>query len=167
MIQEEALENEGDYFDAIVDDDDIGHDEDELLIQEREMLEEMPLPGRTESEAERKKKWLAIPRPARAAIRRMHNQFVHKLNEPLFEILKASNAPAEYLEAAKYLRCADCDRKKILPTQTTKVSMPPPYEFNHTLGVDVLYQIRLTTTELHTDSSTWFVWEQDFRLWYI
>ena len=53
MAQEEALENEGDYFDAIVDDDDIGHDEDELLIQEREMLEEMPLPGRSESEAER------------------------------------------------------------------------------------------------------------------
>ena len=54
MTQEQALETEGDYFDSIVDDDDVGYDADELQIQEREMLEEMPLPGRTENEAERK-----------------------------------------------------------------------------------------------------------------
>ena len=115
----------------------LGGADEEELIQEREMLEELPLPGRRESEAERKSKWLELPRPARAAIRRMHNQFGHKLKEPLIEILRASHAPDVYIKAAKYLRCADFDRKKILPVQTRKVEMAPPYKFNHTLGFDM------------------------------
>ena len=67
------------------------------------MLEEMPLPGRTESEAERKKTWLALPRPARAAIRRMHNQFGPKLNEPLFEIRKSIERARRVFGSGKVL----------------------------------------------------------------
>mgnify|MGYP000190793998 FL=1 len=69
----------------------------------------------------------------------MHNQFGHKQKGPLIEILKASRAPEEYIEAAKHFRCPDCDRKLHLPKQTSKVSLPPPYVFNHTVGVDVNY----------------------------
>ena len=42
LEQEEAEDKSEDFFDRIVDDEDIGNDEEELLIQEREMLEEMP-----------------------------------------------------------------------------------------------------------------------------
>ena len=68
MAQEEQLENEDDnnFLDSIVTDEDIGDDVDEQLIQEREMLEELPLPGHCRDEIERKRAWLRLPRPARA-----------------------------------------------------------------------------------------------------
>ena len=75
MEQEGAEEKEFDFFDDIVDDEDIGDDTDEVLVQEREMLEELPLPGRSKMEADRKREWLKLPRAARAAIRRLHNRF--------------------------------------------------------------------------------------------
>ena len=87
----------------------------------------------------KKGKWLQLPRPARAATRRMHNQFGHKLKGPLIEILKMAKCPKEYIDAAKYLRCPDCEKKLKLPKQTSKVGLPPPYVFNHTLGLDVNY----------------------------
>ena len=59
MAQEEQLENEeeNNFLDSIVADEDIGNDVDEQLIQEREMLEELPLPGHCRDEAERKRCW--------------------------------------------------------------------------------------------------------------
>ena len=74
----------------------------DLLVQEREMLEEMPLPGRSQDERSRKEQWLKIPRPARAAIRQLHNKFGHKPKEPLIEILKAAKCPEEYIRAAMF-----------------------------------------------------------------
>ena len=50
MEAEEAEEREPEFFDSIEDDEDIGNDTEELLVQEREMLEEMPLPGRSKDE---------------------------------------------------------------------------------------------------------------------
>eukprot|EP00973_Karenia_brevis_P092474 12412583-Karenia_brevis.AAC.1 len=77
MKAEEELEDreEGreEFFDAIADDEDIGDDTEDVLIQEREILEEIPLPGNTTDEAKRKSEWLKLPRAARAAIRRLHN----------------------------------------------------------------------------------------------
>ena len=139
-------EKESRPFDEIVDDEDIGNDTAELLVQEREMMEEMPLPGRSQDERERKAEWLKLPRPARAAIRRLHNQFGHKPKEPLIEILKAAKCPEEYIRAAKYFRCTDCDLNAKLPKQTQKAAMPQPYVFNKTVGVDVNY---LTDAEWH------------------
>ena len=95
MEFEERLEDTEGFLDGIEAEEDTGDDVDEALIQEREMLEEMPLPGRTVEEADRKRKWLVLPRPARAATQRMHNNFGHKLKGPLIELLKASNAPQE------------------------------------------------------------------------
>ena len=67
---------------SIVNDEDIGYDTQELLVQESELLEGVPLPGRTKNEAERKHEWLKLPRPARAAMRRLHTQFGNCLEEP-------------------------------------------------------------------------------------
>ena len=89
----EQLEKGNETFDAIVDDEDLGIDA-EIQAQEHEMLEEIALPGMPTPEAERKRKWLQLPRPARVAIRRLHNQFGHKTKETLIEILKAYRASA-------------------------------------------------------------------------
>ena len=48
MEQEEAEEDRQKTFDCIADDEGVGDDVDEALLQEREMLEEMPLPGRSQ-----------------------------------------------------------------------------------------------------------------------
>ena len=108
MAREEALEEDHEPLDSIVDDEDIGDDSTEAMIQEKSLLEEMPLPGRTLDEAARKREWLKLPRPARAAIRRMHMQFGHCLKGPLIEILKATKAPDEYIRAAKHFKCDEC-----------------------------------------------------------
>ena len=55
------------------------------------------------------------------------------------EILKAAKCPPEYLHAAKHFRCKDCEYASKLPSQTSKVSLPRQYEFNHTIGMDVNY----------------------------
>ena len=91
------------------------------------MLKEIPLPGRPVTEKERHHKWLKIPRKARAAIRRMHATFGHCAQGPFLEILKASKAPSEYIEAAKYMRCNACEYVENLPKRTNKVSLPRPY----------------------------------------
>eukprot|EP00973_Karenia_brevis_P077558 10776055-Karenia_brevis.AAC.1 len=61
---EDREEGREEFVDSIADDEDIGDDAEDVLIQGREMLEEIPLPGST-----RKSEWLKLPRAARAAIR--------------------------------------------------------------------------------------------------
>ena len=83
-LEEDQLERGNETFDAILDDEVIGIDA-EIQAQEHEILEEIPLPGMPTTEAERKQQRLQLPRPARVAIRRLHNQFGHKTKEGLIE----------------------------------------------------------------------------------
>jgi hypothetical protein len=136
--EEENLEKEHEPMDAIYSKEDMGM-ADELHATEHEMLEEVLLPGMPKDEPERKQRWLKLPRPARVAIRRLHNQFCHKSKEALVEILRASKSREEYIAAAKDFRCNECERNLELPKQTNKVSMPPTYKFNHRVGIDMNY----------------------------
>ena len=137
-MQEEARQEVEESMDAVHDlGDASATTEEELLANERSMLEEIPLPGTPIGEAARKIEWLKIPRPARAAIRRLHNQFGHCPKTVLVEILKNSKADESFIRAAKHFSCDDCSVTQKLPKQTSKVSVPKPYEFNHTVGVDV------------------------------
>ena len=43
----------------------------------------------------------------------------------------------DYIKAAEYLRCDDCE-KIYKPKQTSKTAPPKPYMFNYEVGVDVL-----------------------------
>ena len=63
---------------------------EEANAAEREMLEELPLPGSPIGEQERRKKWLKLPRNSRIAIRKLHNEWGHKPKGVLKAILKAS-----------------------------------------------------------------------------
>ena len=55
----------------------------------------------------------------------------------LKQILKAAKAPQEYVAAVDRQLCNECteDAPRV---QTTKVRAPKPYEFSHTVGVEVL-----------------------------
>ena len=101
------------------------------------ILEELPLPGMPIGEANRKRKWLKLPRNARLAIRRMHNEWGHKPKSVVKAILKAAQAPKEYVDAVDNLRCEACDATAPNP-QTKKSAPPKPYVFNHDVGVDLL-----------------------------
>ena len=74
-------------------------------VAEQQLLDEMPLPGFPVQEVERRAKWAAIPRRARAAIRRLHHMLGHKPREVMIQIMKGSHAPQEYIDAIKYFRC--------------------------------------------------------------
>ena len=137
MKAEEDLEQGP--LDVVENEEDFGYTADELLAMERSILEEIPLPGTPKDEADRRKEWLKLPKISRAAIRRLHATFCHIPNTVLIEILKNARADERYIQAAKHFRCDDCAITTKLPKQTKKVSLPKPYEFNHTLGLDVNY----------------------------
>jgi hypothetical protein len=135
--EEELLERDSVFFDEAVDDEDVGDGAAEILRQEQEMLGELPLPGTLEHEKDRRKKWLTLPRPARAAIRRMRTQFGHCPKAPLYEILKAAKCLREYPDSCEDFRCEPCERTQHLPKQTREVALPKPYVFNHSVGFDI------------------------------
>ena len=125
---EAAAESETTTFDGINGTEDEGpvlQDENEV-DREQELLEAMPLPGNPVREHERKTKWLALPRRARIAIRRLHRNFKHLPRNALVQMLRAAHVPKEYIDAAKAHRCAACDQVKPKP-RTTKVGPPKPY----------------------------------------
>ena len=109
------------------------------MAEERSMLEEIPLPGTPVTEAERLAKWLKIPRDARGAIRRLYSAFGYPVNSVLVQILQNAKAAPEFIEAAKHFKGDETSITQKLPKQTHKVSLPKPFEFNHTIGIDVNY----------------------------
>ena len=111
---------------------------EEVILKEEEMLEDVPLPGVPIEEAERRRKWIKIPARTRAASRKMHREWGHMNLAVLKKILKAGKAPQDYIDAVDAFQCRDCMVNAPKAPQTTKVGPPKhPYEFNHTVGVDV------------------------------
>ena len=91
-LEQESREENTASFDAIESDQDIGDDTEQVIADEKAMIEELPLPGAPQFEKERRAQWLKLPRHARAAIRRMHAQFGHCPKAPLKEVLRAAKA---------------------------------------------------------------------------
>ena len=52
------------------------------------------------------------------------------------EILRASGAKPEYVQAARTMRCDGCDAHK-QKAQTSKSALPRSYGFNISLGIDI------------------------------
>ena len=154
--QEDAEERDHDCLDSIDVDEDVGGDQENIQEQEKAMLEEIPLPGTPLQEQARRQLWLKLPRIARTAIRRMHTQFGHVPNAVLKDLLRAAKCPDEYVQACEHFKCDHCTRTKKLPKQTSKVSMPKPYVFNHSLGIDVNFIKDYGGKEGHVFSSLIF-----------
>ena len=107
-----------------------------MFDQEGEMLEEIPLPNLPMDERERREQRLKLPRATRIAVRKLRRQFGHVPNRLLIQILRASNAKADFIQAARTLRCEGCDAVHPKP-QTQKVTPPRPLSFNDSVGVDI------------------------------
>ena len=107
-----------------------------IFEQEEEMLESIPLPNMPKDEKERREAWLKLPRKARLAVRKLHRQFGHCPPRTLVEILRASGAKPEYVQAARTMRCDGCDAHK-QKAQTSKSALPRSYGFNISLGIDI------------------------------
>ena len=109
----------------------------DLVDKENDLLDQLPLPGNPTGEQQRKAKWLALPRRARLAVRRLHRHFSHLPKNALVQLLRSANAPKEYVDAARSYRCPPCEQTRPQPP-TRKVAPPRPYTFNHEVGVDVI-----------------------------
>ncbi len=97
LIEEEQLEQEVPVTLDLPDDDDflLPHEVAEMKAKEEELLEQIPLPGAPTEESARRKKWIGIPRRARAAIRRMHRDWGHVPRSVLKMILETSKKQVE------------------------------------------------------------------------
>ena len=92
--------------------------------------------GFPKEEFERRREWAEIPRKVRLGIRRLHNMMSHNPKEVLIQVLRGAGASDELINAAKLFKCESC-RVSEESVKTHPVSAPPPYEFNHTVSVDV------------------------------
>ena len=101
------------------------------------MLEQIPVPGVPNDERERRKAWLNLPKKARVAIRRMHEEWGHMPVQVMIQILKLAKSPKEYIDAAMKLKCKACDMTKPNPIRSKASAPHLNYAFNHTLGIDV------------------------------
>ena len=111
---------------------------DELEIaEEADILDTLPLAGFPKEESERRKAWSKVPRRVRLGIRRLHTMMNHKPKEVLVQVLRGAGASEELVNAAKIFKCESC-RVSEENVRTHPVSAPPPYEFNHTVSVDVV-----------------------------
>lgn len=128
--------NTGITLDDVIGDDDLDRNVEAVAEAETDMLDDIPLPSLPEEEQNRRLVWSKLPLKARAAIRRLHKQFGHCPKNVLIQILKASRAPKEYLDAVASFRCESCEVNKPEP-QTHKTSVPRPYVFNDCIGLDV------------------------------
>ena len=100
----------------------------EQFYDEQAMLDELELHGFPKDEAERRKKWSALPKEVRSAIRRLHHMFGHKPKTVLLQILKGARAPKEYIDAATYFKCDACTeteephrRHQVVPNKRRQV----------------------------------------------
>ena len=75
---------------------------------EADLLEQMPLPGHPETEKERRASWLRLPRRPLFAIRRLHRNLRHLLEEALVQMVRA----------AQYQCCKDFFDSKDATTQS-------------------------------------------------
>ena len=113
--------------------------DEQELAEEADFLDTLPLAGFPKEESERRKAWSKVPRRVRLGIRRLHTMMNHKPKEVLVllvQVLRGAGAFEELVNAAKIFQCESC-RVSDEKTRTHPVSAPPPYEFNHTVSVDV------------------------------
>ena len=94
-----------------------------IFEQEEEVLEPIPLPNMPKDEKESREAWLMLPRKARLAERKLRRPFGHCPPRTLVEMLGASGAKPEYIQAAKTMRCDGRDAHK-WKAQMSKSAVP-------------------------------------------
>ena len=135
----EELEEFG-MIDGILGDEDLAEQlpppVDTHEIGREEELEELPPPqAQAEVERERKRKWLAIPRNKRLAIRRLHHMTGHASTSAMVRMLRSAGTSAEVVAACRHFRCQACSERQ-RPPQPSSTTTAPPYRFNHQVICD-------------------------------
>lgn len=90
-------------------------------------------------EAERKRRWLSVPRDKRVAIRRLHCMTGHCSHGALLRMLKLAAADRDIINAVPHFRCQVCEEtKKPLAPRPTKPTRPAwEQKFNYEVSIDV------------------------------
>ena len=125
--EDQADKRDHGTIDEVLGDQDMekGRDVLEEADREADLLEQMPLLGHPESETERLASWLRVPRRARVAIRRLHQNLRHLPREALVQMLRAARAPQDHISAAKTFRCKGCDNTKPRPQTQSVANLDP------------------------------------------
>ena len=112
-----------------------------LTATEKEglMLDKLMIAGAPESEARRRELWRKLPQRTRIAIRRLHKQFGHPTPQTLKNILKAGKASPELQEAARLVRCQECEDTAQKPrNHPVGGGSSFTYDFNEMISFDAL-----------------------------
>ena len=87
-------------------------------------------------ETERQRKWDALPRELKMAVRRIQVNLGHCPTAQMMKALRISRASETALKACKLFRCPDCPRLKE-PKAPRPSKLPIVDEFNVAIGMDV------------------------------
>ena len=101
--------------------------------KEEEMLEQLRLPDITTEETTGRQQRLKMSRQTRTAVKKLHRKFSHCPNRVLTEIFRASGSPAQYIKAAKLIRCDGCEHEKPKPQE----HIAEDIQFNQSIGIDI------------------------------
>ena len=142
-------------LDFIYDEDDLSRNPvlpervDNYELQRQENMEEAPNPpDLMELEADRKFKWLRIPRETRVAIRRLHHMIGHGSSSSMLQLLRTAGASAEACEAVRHFSCETC-RKREPVKKAPIVKEPNKMIFNHEISADC-FEIHDAAGNRHT-----------------
>ena len=104
----------------------------------RAIMAEQLDPVLSMTEAERRRRWLALDPDLRKILRQLHVQFGHPTNTTLQRILRRQGARPAAIKGVDFMSCDACGesmrRKRPKP-----VKLPGKYEFNAHVQVDVFY----------------------------
>ena len=87
----------------------IGSELNPAAEREQEFLDSLKLVGFPDHEQARRDAWLKVPRPARAAVRRLHVMIGHKPRAVMVQIMRGARASQALIEGVKFFRCEVCD----------------------------------------------------------
>lgn len=90
-------------------------------------------------EQERMRRWNALPRELKLAVKRIHVNLGHANIPSMLRALRVSRASEVALRAVRLFRCEDCPRIQD-PKQPRPSKLPLAEEFNVQIGMDVLQE---------------------------
>ena len=88
------------------------------------------------AEASRQRKWQALPRELKLAIRRVHVNLGHAPQAAMLRALRISRASETAIKACRLFRCPDCPRLTE-PRLPRPSKLPVADEFNVQIGLDI------------------------------
>ena len=88
-------------------------------------------------EAERERKWQALPRELKLAVKRIHVNLGHATTATMLRSLRISKASTTALKAVQLFRCTDCPRMMDQPKEPRPSKVPLVHDFNVMIGLDV------------------------------